>query len=376
MSTADIVRRVDAWHGDTALPAWWAPLFEATPDASIFLSPWWMQSWLDTYGARFRGEWVRWEREGQVVAGVLVVRGTLRKAGLPLRCLFLNATAEDDERPPLAEYNDILALPAHRAAVAADFRAYLGAHAWETLALCGYADGSVVDAATAAMPVAFARREERAAPYLDLTLLADAPYDRVLGGNTGSQVRRSIKLYEQRSGPLALQRAADATEALAFLEAMSPLHNRRWEAKGIEGSFAHPLRAEFHKRMVPRLAEAGTLDFLRITAGDSVVGYLYNFVHRGKAYSFQSGFTYEEDARFKPGLVCHRMAVDAYRTRGLREYDFLAGDARYKRSLANAERRLWWCMLYRDRGWLRALAWAWQARGRLGAAGRASGSAA
>jgi len=376
MATADLVRQVEPWHGDAALPAWWAPLFEATEDAAIFLSPWWMQSWLDTYGARFRGEWVRWEREGRVVAGVLVVRGTLRKALLPLRCLFLNATAEDGERPPLAEYNDVLALPDHRAAVAADFRALLGARAWEALALCGYAEGSVIDAATAAMPVAFARREARPAPYLDLTRLGDAPYDRALGPNTGSQVRRSIKLYEQRSGPLALHRADSASEALAFLRAMTPLHNRRWEAKGIEGSFAHPLRAEFHERMVPRLAEAGVLDFLRVTAGDDVVGYLYNFVHRGKAYSFQSGFAGEEDARFKPGLVCHRMAVEAYRARALREYDFLAGDARYKRSLANAGRRLSWCMLYRDRAWLRALAWAWQARGRIAAAHRASGSAA
>ncbi|HZZ92461.1 MAG TPA: GNAT family N-acetyltransferase [Usitatibacter sp.] len=368
----DVVRRVEAWHGEPVLPDWWGPLFASVPDAAIFLSPWWMQSWLETYGARFRGDWVRWEHEGRVIAGVLVVRGIVRKALLPLRCIYLNATAEDSERPPLLEYNDILTLPPHRAAVAADFADLIAARGWECLVLAGYAKGSVLDDGTRALPAAFARRDERPAPYLDLALLGDAPYDKVLGGNTGSQVRRSVKLYEQRSGPLVLQRASGAADALSFLERMAPLHNRRWEAKGIQGSFANALRGDFHRRMVPRLAAAGTLDFLRVTAGDFELGYLYNFVHRGKAYSFQSGFAFEEDARFKPGLVCHRMAVEEYRRQGLREYDFLAGDARYKRSLANAERSLWWSTLYRDRAWLRALAWAWQARGRLARA-RASG---
>lgn len=375
MAVAELARRVAPWNGEATLPGWWAPLFEAVPDAAIFVSEWWMRTWLEVYGPRFRGEWIHWTHEGKVVAGALFVRHTLRKGVVPLRCLYVNATAEDGERPPLLEYNDVLAEPAHRAAVAADLTDYLVSRGWECLAFSGYAAGSVLEAALDRLGAAFVRRDDRPAPYLDLRVLGDAPYDSVLGGNCASQVRRSVRLYEQRSGPLALERAGSAGEGLAFLEAMTPLHNRRWDAKGIEGSFANALRLRFHRTLVPRLAAAGALDFLRVRAGAADVGYLYNFVHGGKAYSFQSGFAYEEDARFKPGLVCHRLAVEDYRRRGLSEYDFLAGDARYKRSLANAQRTLCWTTLYRDTPWLRALAWARSARSRI-ARRTATGAAA
>ena len=48
----EVVRRVEPWHGEPVLPGWWAPLFASGDDAAIFLSPWWMQSWLETYVAR------------------------------------------------------------------------------------------------------------------------------------------------------------------------------------------------------------------------------------------------------------------------------------------------------------------------------------
>jgi GNAT acetyltransferase-like protein len=375
MSTPELERRVEPWAGESTLPSWWGVLFAADPDATVFTSPEWMRTWLEVYGPRFRGEWVRWERQGSVVAGVLLVRATVMKGLLPLRCLCVNATAEDDERPPLAEYNDVLSVPAHRHAVAADFAALLRARGWECLALRGYVPGSVLDLAAGLLSASFVRRDPRPAHYVDLRALGDAPYDSVLGANSASQVRRSVKLYEERSGPLVIERAADARQALLYLDAMTPLHNRRWETKGVEGSLGNPLRAQFHHALVPRMAEAGTLDFLRVRAGERDLGYLYNFVHRGKAFSFQSGFAYEDDSKLKPGMVCHRLAVEDYRRRGLREYDFLAGDARYKRSLANAERTLHWSTLYRDRAWLKALVWAHEARSRL--AGRmANGGAA
>ena len=51
---------------------------------------------------------------------------------------------------------------------------------------------------------------------------------------------------------------------------------------------------------------------LRITAGGRIIGYLYNFVHAGHVYNYQSGFAYEDDPVVKPGFVSHYLAIEHY----------------------------------------------------------------
>ena len=59
--------------------------------------------------------------------------------------------------------------------------------------------------------------------------------------------------------------------------------------------------------------------------------------------SYQSGFAYPEAAGpRKPGLTTHWLAIEMYRAEGMRLYDFLAGEDRYKTSLSNAEIALHW----------------------------------
>jgi CelD/BcsL family acetyltransferase involved in cellulose biosynthesis len=82
---------------------------------------------------------------------------------------------------------------------------------------------------------------------------------------------------------------------------------------------------------------------LRLSSGGTVIGILYNFVHRGRMLAYQSGFAYRADEkRAKPGLTCHRRAIEAALDAGLDRYDFLAGDDRYKRSLADAAHQQVW----------------------------------
>ena len=67
------------------------------------------------------------------------------------------------------------------------------------------------------------------------------------------------------------------------------------------------------------------VDLLRVRAGDTTVGCLYNFVSRGDVSFYQSGLAYETDGKLKPGLVCHALAIDHAARAGHRWYDFLAG---------------------------------------------------
>ena len=72
-------------------------------------------------------------------------------------------------------------------------------------------------------------------------------------------------------------------------------------------------------------------------------------MHRGRVYAYQSGFRYSQDNRLKPGLVSHLEAIELNRRLGHEAYDFLAGDARYKRSLSNKSNELLWLVLQRRR---------------------------
>jgi CelD/BcsL family acetyltransferase involved in cellulose biosynthesis len=83
-------------------------------------------------------------------------------------------------------------------------------------------------------------------------------------------------------------------------------------------------------------------------------------------YNYQGGFDYNRALLHeKPGLTCHHLAIDAAIAAQCRRYDFLAGTAQYKDSLADTTVLLHWMETGRGytsfslqiyaRNWLRRL---------------------
>ncbi len=161
---------------------------------------------------------------------------------------------------------------------------------------------------------------------------AGGDYLATLHANTRQQIRRSMRLYEQ-TGPLVATRAEDEATGLAFLDGLAELHQRQWEARGEPGGFAFPFFERFQRRLVRSGIPAGTVELLRVSCGDQPIGYLFNLVYRGHVMAFVSGVRFAEDARLKPGLVCHALAIARHVREGAAVYDFLAGAARYKSNL-------------------------------------------
>ncbi len=78
-------------------------------------------------------------------------------------------------------------------------------------------------------------------------------------------------------------------------------------------------------------------------AGEALIGVLYNLSARRRVFAYQSGFDYLTAAPHeKPGLTCHHAEIRLALAEGADVYDFLAGDHRYKRSLANGAARQFW----------------------------------
>lgn len=162
----------------------------------------------------------------------------------------------------------------------------------------------------------------------------------VLSANSRQQLRRAIRDFE-RHGPLQLTEAKTESEALAFFAAMKALHCRSWERRGMPHAFTGSFFEPFHRLLLTHSFAAGGIQLLRASAGDLVLGYLYNFRLGDRVYAYQSGFA-DTDRREHPGMVTHALAIrHAFRS-GACVYDFMAGRNRLKESFSTrCEPMLW-----------------------------------
>jgi CelD/BcsL family acetyltransferase involved in cellulose biosynthesis len=176
-------------------------------------------------------------------------------------------------------------------------------------------------------------RSSQFAPALDLVTLSGTgrPFLETLSANARAQIRRAMRLY----GPdLRLQRATGVAEALGYFHKLVALHQAAWRARGQAGAFAGQPILDFHAALIRAGVPRGEVALLRVSAGARDIGYLYNFQHSGRVLSYQSGLSADPDARLKPGLVCHALAIEQARAEGFILYDLLAGVQRYKLTLA------------------------------------------
>ena len=188
----------------------------------------------------------------------------------------------------------------------------------------------------------------RPAYRIDLDAVRNSGQDYLagLGKNTRARIRKAIRHYG--ADRLRLEVADSRERSRSWLDRLRDLHQHHWQSKGQSGAFSSDAINRFHDSLVEDCHDNGTIRLLRISAGSTLLGYLYNFVYQGQVHFYQSAFNYEH-ARLSPGLLCHYLAIQHYLGEGARTYDFLAGDSRYKRSLSNQQYEMRWILLQRDR---------------------------
>src|SRR6185369_16995464 len=113
-------------------------------------------------------------------------------------------------------------------------------------------------------------------------------WEDTLSSNLRAQLRQS-RTFAERTGPLTLTAAGSPSQALEFFEKMIVLHTAYWQGRGKPGAFATPFSKAFHREIITSREGAGTAQLLELSAGAQVLGYLYNFQHGMRVYSYQSG---------------------------------------------------------------------------------------
>jgi len=321
---------------------------EARADPPLFLS--W--AWIGTQAAEFGlpDYLARLVRAGQVVGLALFGYRRGRRVADWLRrpSLYLNETGDPRLDSVMTEYNGVMALGDCGQATSALLKALVSPESpsWRELHLSGVPDYWVDRCREHGLEVRLLRSPQPA-PFADFGDWEPGDPLRMLSRNRRQQIRRSLRWFERR-GPVTLSRATDTNEAIEWLEALEALHGTSWQARNKPGAFGNSRFGCFHRTLIQRSFGDGIPDLLCARAGSEVIGYLYNFLWRGWAYSYQSGLRFEDDADCRPGLVAHLLAMRRYQDEGRKGYRFLAGESRYKTSFATGNDVLLWMVAHRS----------------------------
>ena len=326
---------------------------QARSDASYFQSWGWIGTWLTQVASDLRPMVVRVRLEDRLIGlGLLVERGIRRRRVFHSNSLFLNEYPFDG-RNMVIEYNGLLAERGFEDDVWRAVVDYLlqGGRAYDEFHF-----GAIPDAAARSLEKAavgklkFSINEESVAWQADLRGLEAGidGYLATLSSNARSQIRRALRLYEQQA-PLHVHEAQDVRQALACFDRLKVLHEALWQARGKRGAFANPRWEKFHRALTQTRFDKGEVQLLEVAHAGEELGYIYSHLWRKRVYMQQTGFSVPTDNRMKPGYVAHTLAIQHNLDKGMQLYDFMHGDARYKRSLSNRSQRLCWVVLQRSR---------------------------
>lgn len=306
-------------------------IFDGQSPGNFFLTFEWISNWL--LCAENKPELITFAINEEVI-GFVFLGAVKTKLG---QVFYLNQTGNEQDDQIWIEYNDVICIQNHRSCRAALLKyvankpmcfQFIGintiAKEWDT------GNWSIWSSeATSGFSVQF----------------DSASSDSHFSKNTKSQISRSRRFIEKEYGEIKTT-WIDARNIESALKEMSATHINQWGKHDYGSGFTNEKFVNFHNQLL----QQGITDFThiaRFTAGEHNLGYLYFFTRGNKVYFYLSAINYQNNNnKYKPGLVMHKLALAHFQSLGYTEYDFLAGQARYKTSLSNHNYLLFNVKLY------------------------------
>lgn len=322
-------------------------------DQHYFLSWGWVSTWLGS----IKGEVdvrlvVGFQHDEPMVAFFIGLVAKKKFGAFPSRTLSLNSTGSSYFDELYLEYNDILKDASVHFSID-DLLYAVKDIPWDEFLLPGLAFSFVTETGVLTTSEKNSSRvlvdEESPACFVNLEQVrtADLDYLRLISSNKRSQIRRSIKEYE-KNGKIEITEAENVQQALEWFAELVILHQNEWESRGRAGAFSNKYLLQFHKDLISSRFDLGEIQILKVFNSTMVIGLLYNFIYNGRVYFYQSGLNYLPGNIYRPGMVSHYYSILHNAGKGLMYYDFLAGDAAYKTSLATDSQPVYWLRLFRS----------------------------
>ena len=345
----ETLRDIDALRRD------WQ-LLQATSDCSVFLNWHWIGNIVSEASQEVSFVVAR-VLCGDELLGIALLGQTQekRKRVVFSKKLVLNETGRKKYDSLTMEHNGVVAKTGCEALVTQCVFAEMNASefAWDEFAISGLESSKAATYESCAAKAGLDWFFSYAKPYSYVNLNrfrdSDEEYLGTLSRNTRYQLRKARKVCQEQ-GELCVDEAKTIEQARAYFKDLIALHQEYWVEKGFAGAFGSEFTHDFHFRFLEDAFAEGLVQVLKISAGDAIVGYLYNLVYRGVVYNYQSGINYELNSKSKPGLISHLCAIEYNVERhDYEKYDFLMGDQRYKRSLGTDHKEMFWVAAQKPR---------------------------
>lgn len=148
--------------------------------------------------------------------------------------------------------------------------------------------------------------------------------------STAKQIARSFRHIE-KGGLFRFVEVSNSDDLLTELDSVASLHKEQWGTTEWGSGFDNPAFVEFHQKLI--VEPEARLFKLQIV--ETTVAYGYYFCFNNKVLFYLSAMKKHTDNKIKIGLVLHTLAMLHFAKEGFVTYDFLAGEARYKESMAD-----------------------------------------
>lgn len=305
---------------------------EKKADHSVFLSWPWIQAWLEIIDEPIV---VIEATQAEVIVGLSLWCERTRKVFgfIPIKQALLHRTGESKKDQMWIEYNDFLLAAQNKVAIREAMLNFIKDSdlGWKELVI-GLSETKHLKQIKTVFPI-FNESIDSRGHKVDLSQVKAAYRSEVLSKNTRAQINRSYKMLA-KLGEVEFNVLVDKDEIQACLPNIADLHLKRWCNIGDGSGFDNEYFVDFHQSMLTN-APHKFIELSVLSVNDEPIGYLYNYCFEERVYFYLSALTTHLPSKIKVGMLIQALAVEHYFAKGMSSYDFLAGDAQYKRSLTN-----------------------------------------
>lgn len=274
---------------------------------------------------------------------VVIGENSKRKSGIVLKTAFINQTGEQLFDQPWIEYNDILCIEKHKKTFINRLFIILKEHNFDRVLFSMLAENAYKNLHSYKGKLASVSKVSGFTT--DLSMLNKTPFPQYLSKNTKAQLKRSNKKIAQKYGDAYVSLASEDIEKQRYVAGLSRLHIKRWMDTRFGSGFNNSPFIKFVNNVV--FDKNCSSEVVKVQTSQLVLGYSLNLIVGDTVYFYCSGINHTiAKGQSKPGYTMHYLIMKHYAERGYKKYDFLGGEARYKRSLCSEEVSFWCAEYY------------------------------
>jgi CelD/BcsL family acetyltransferase involved in cellulose biosynthesis len=302
----------------------WDQLLQEDPDATVFQTREWIESWWAAFGAQNKLMMI-----GVLADARLIGIAPLMRDARGARILFVGRGQ--------ADYQDIIARPEDRKRVIrAVIEVLHQTPGWSVMEFGNLPESSpTTDLLPAASRLA-GFRILRGTDEICPVLLREGPEPTPHSLAGKYRVRRASN-YFRRQGDLVVTDLRDPHEALSYLAAFFDQHIRRWKGTPTPSLFNNEAKRQFYENLIERLLPTGHLLFSVATLDGQPIAFHFGFDFGGRVFWYKPSFE-PRLAQHSPGTVMIEHLIRHVLNNDRRELDFTLGAEPFKQRYANAQR--------------------------------------